>query len=113
MRSRASRNGTPLPISVSQMMTRGFGSAMVRAASKAAHQRLDVVAVDALDVPAEGLRTSAASGSKSEHPERGAVGLLIVDVDKGDEVVELPTSRADIAASQVEPSSSSPSESRL
>ena len=54
-----------------------------------------------------------ASGSKLSTSVRGAVGLLVVDVDDGDQVVELVAGRPTWPPSQVEPSSSSPSENRL
>ena len=55
MLSRSSRNGTPLAILVSQMMMRGFGSVRSAGRVEGRDESLDVVAVDALDVPAERL----------------------------------------------------------
>ena len=86
--SRTSRNGTPLAILVSQMTIRGLGSCSARARSKARRHGVDVVAVDPLGVPAEGLELGQ-QRLEAQHLGRGAVGLHVVDVDDGDQVVEL------------------------
>ena len=86
--SRSSRNGTPLAILVSQMMTRGFGSASARAASKAATSAsMSLPSTRCTCQP--NASNFGASGSKFEHLARRAVGLLVVDVDDADQVVEL------------------------
>ena len=102
-----------MAILVSQMMMRGRGSLERARRVEGRDQGVDVVAVDPLDVPAERLATSAASGSKPSTWVDGPSACMVVDVDDADQVVELPVAGADIAASQVEPSSSSPSENRL
>ena len=101
-----------MPISVSQMMTRGFGSASVARGVEGRARRIDIVAVDALRVPAEGLEL-VGERLEGQDLRRGAVGLLVVHVDDGDQVVELPVAAADIAPSQIAPSSSSPSENSV
>src|SRR3954469_6899075 len=52
------------------------------------HERVDVVAVHALNVPAERLEPLV-QRLEAGHLARRAVGLLVVDVDDADQVVEL------------------------
>ena len=100
--SRASRNGTPLPILVSQMIMRGWRPGAARAASKARDDAVEVVAVDALGEPAEGLEL-VAKRLEAQHLGRGAIGLLVVDVDDGDQVVELQWCRPTCAPPRSSP----------
>lgn len=72
---------------------------------------IEVVAIDALAVPAEGL-AFLGERFRGQQLRRFSVRLLVVEVDEADQVVEavmLPAT----AASQVEPSPSSASDMRL
>ena len=90
--SRASRNGTPHPIRVSAMIMRGCAAGCWRAASNAA-------ATAAMSLPSTRcVNHPNACQFFDERFERhdlrrGAVGLLVVDVDDSDQVVELPVAR--------------------
>ena len=85
--SRVSRKGTPLPISVSNRITRGLRFRERARPVEGVEHRGQVVAVDALHVPAEG-GPLVGQRLEAEHLARRAVGLLVVDVDQADQVVE-------------------------
>ncbi len=86
--SRASRKGTPLPIFVSKRMTRGRGCARLRASSNAASTAGRSLPSTRCTCQPNAAHLSA-SGSKASTLRRRTVGLLVVDVDEGDQVVEL------------------------
>ena len=70
-------------------MMRGFGSVEVAGRVEGRDQGIDVVAVDALHVPAERLEARC-ERLEARHLGGRAVRLLVVDVDDADQVVELP-----------------------
>ena len=79
--SRARGRATPLPISVSNRITRagGFGARGVERGSITAGE---VVAVHALHVPAERRPFCRPAARSPDSPSARAVGLLVVDVDQ-------------------------------
>ena len=103
----------PCPSCVSQMMTRGFGSA----AARARRRRRATTASMSLPSTRCTCQPNAANfvGQRLEAStsRRGAVGLLIVDVDDADQVVELPVAGRHRAPPRSSPRPSSPSENRL
>ena len=85
--SRCSRKGTPLPISVSNEDDARLGFLQRARRVEGGHHGGQVVAVDALHVPAEG-GPLVGQRLEAQHLARGAVGLLVVDVDQADQVGE-------------------------